>query len=261
MLFFLPGKFFKNLLGQIIGFFVILVTRQLVLVCLRLNTFSGFYRKRPAAGNIWFIVMEVWNVALSVGFMLARSIKMIVIGLLFIARTDTPFLAPGVGYVGRLNLDHYPVTFKRDLLLHDAHRHCWIERLGVMYLLKLKHRDQFATRGGSCWRLLWVLIFMPWMHKYRALSDAGMIDGEIQTSRKEDSKMRRQSIMLSMGRGGEVEVLKATNISLKDTVAEMADTLKKVLAENESLKQNLLQLQQNLPSSQDLFKDPERFEM
>lgn len=34
-------------------------------------------------------VLEAWNVALSVGFILARIIKVLVVSLFFIARIDT----------------------------------------------------------------------------------------------------------------------------------------------------------------------------
>ena len=41
--------------------------------------------------------------------------------------------------------------------------------LGTMYLLMLRHRDQFCNEAGSCWRLIFVYVLMPWLSKYRAM--------------------------------------------------------------------------------------------
>uniref|UniRef100_A0A7S2UC44 Uncharacterized protein n=2 Tax=Attheya septentrionalis TaxID=420275 RepID=A0A7S2UC44_9STRA len=65
----------------------------------------------------------------------------------------------------------YPQLFRKDLLSHEAHRHPFIERLGVMYMLKLRHGEHFARTSGSCWRLLFVFALMPWMRKYRILNN------------------------------------------------------------------------------------------
>jgi hypothetical protein len=94
-------------------------------------------------------------------------IKLLIAACLFIGRIDTPFLAPGVGRLGGLELDNYPTVFMKDLLQHEAHRHPYIEMIGVMYLMKLRYRDHFGSRAGTAWRLLFVYALMPWMHKYR----------------------------------------------------------------------------------------------
>jgi hypothetical protein len=36
-----------------------------------------------------------------------------------------------------------------------------------MYLMKLRYGEKFGSRAGSCWRLLFVYVLMPWLHKYR----------------------------------------------------------------------------------------------
>ena len=44
--------------------------------------------------------------------------------------------------------------------------------LGLMYLLKLRHGDDFCTTTGSSWRLIFVYVLMPWLSKYRAMRRA-----------------------------------------------------------------------------------------
>jgi hypothetical protein len=61
----------------------------------------------------------------------------------------------------------YPHTFRKAILAAEAHRHPYIERLGMMYLMKLKHGDKFGKRSSSTWRLLFVFALMPWLQKYR----------------------------------------------------------------------------------------------
>jgi hypothetical protein len=114
--------------------------------------------------------------------MLARTVQLLMVTAFYLGRLDTPVLAPGVGQVGPLVLDSYPIIFRKDLLLHDAHRHPYIERLGMMYMMKLVHGDGLANRAGSCWRLLMVLVLMPWLRKYR-----------IQTSEQESLELNNNT--------------------------------------------------------------------
>jgi hypothetical protein len=138
--------------------------------------YSAFYRKRPLSANISLLALEWANFTLSVGFVFLRVIKLMLAAGLFIGRIDTPFLAPRVGNIGNFELDGYPTIFLKDLLSHEAHRHPYIEQLGVMYLMKLRFRDDFGKRAGSCWRLIFVYALMPWMHQYRihVRKDAGL---------------------------------------------------------------------------------------
>lgn len=96
-----------------------------------------------------------------------RTCKLLITSALFVGRIDTPFLAPGIGRVGQLELDNYPTIFLKDVLSHEAHRHPYIETLGVMYLMKLRYGAHFGRRAGSTWRLIFVYALMPWLNKYR----------------------------------------------------------------------------------------------
>jgi hypothetical protein len=171
-----------SIVSPIAGFALILVIKIIVLILLRNLFFKNFYRKKPAAANLFFLIMEVWNVALSVGYIIMRVIKIILISLFYIARFDEPFLAPGVGRIGAIELDGFSLCFRKDLLLHEAHRHPYIELFGMLCLLKLRHREQFGSRANACWRLLYVLSIMPWMKKYRVRSSSDPIEMKVNST-------------------------------------------------------------------------------
>jgi len=155
------------ILAQVIGITVTYTVKILILLCLRSSFFHAFYRVKPAASNIMGVLLECWNLGLSPGFILGRTGQILGLGILYIGRMDTDFLAKGVASFGRVHLDTYSLTFRKDLLLHEAHRHPYIERLGVMYMLKLRYGKPFMTRAGRYWRILFTLALMPWMRKYR----------------------------------------------------------------------------------------------
>jgi len=67
-----------------------------------------------------------------------------------------------------VELDGFPHAFRRDLLVHEAHRHPYIEQFGLLCLLKVRCRDVFGRRANAAWRLLFILTLMPWLTKYRA---------------------------------------------------------------------------------------------
>jgi hypothetical protein len=108
--------------------------------------------------------------------MLIRLVKLLAISAFYIGRLDTPIFAPGVGMIGPIALDGHPIQFRKGLLLHDAHRHPYMERLGVIYLLKLRYGDQFGNRAGGQWRLIFVIALMPWLRRYRL--DDNVTNGE-----------------------------------------------------------------------------------
>jgi hypothetical protein len=77
-----------------------------------------------------------------------------------------------------------------------AHRHPYIEMLGICYLMKLRYRESFGSKAGAAWRLLFVYALLPWMHKYRiqVTSDMGfLLQGLLETTR--GSVMRNSALM------------------------------------------------------------------
>lgn len=148
---------------------VALVRLAIVCAC-RCTLWSSFYRVRPGAANIGILALEWGNFAISAGYILARSIKLLLAAMTFIGRIDTPFLAHNVGRIGPLELDNYPIVHMKDVLTHEAHRHPYIEQLGVIYLMKLRYTKHFGKRAGTCWRMIFVYALFPWLHKYRIMA-------------------------------------------------------------------------------------------
>ena len=104
----------------LLGILVIFLLRFVISKLFRDLYVSSFYRKHPGAINLINVVLECWNLAVSIGTMLARAIKLSIVTFLYIGRIDVPTFAPGVGTVGPLSLDNEHVSFKRDLLIHEA---------------------------------------------------------------------------------------------------------------------------------------------
>lgn len=90
-----------------------------------------------------------------------------VVTALYVGRIDRPVLADGL----ILDLDSLPRVYRQNLLSTESHRHPYIELLGLMYLMKLRHEDEFGTSSGTAWRLLFVGALMPWLKK-RRMQDA-----------------------------------------------------------------------------------------
>jgi hypothetical protein len=171
-------EIFLLFLSQIIGIVVTIVIKVVLMQVLRRTWYGGFYRKRIAGANIFMVLVECWNLALSSGYILARSIKFILLSIIYIARVDTPFLAEGAGYlVNQIPLDAYAISFRKDLLIHEAHRHPYMERWAMLYLLKIRHGSSFGTPAGAAWRILLTLALMPWLRNYRVHPSLGSAAG------------------------------------------------------------------------------------
>ena len=159
--------FAQRFVAIFIGVLIITLLRLVIITCCRIRYFQGLYRKRPGAANLGILALEWASFALSSGFIFVRMVKLLLAAGFSIGRIDRPFLAPGVGQIGPIELDNFPTIFLRDILAHEAHRHPYLELLGTMYLTKLRYGKHFGKAAGSCWRLLFVYALMPWLHRYR----------------------------------------------------------------------------------------------
>lgn len=175
-----------------------------------------------------FTVLEVWHIALTLGFVFIRSIKLILISILYVARIDTPFLARGVGRFGPVDLDSVAICFAKDLLIHEAHRHMLIERFGLLCMIKLKAGDKFGTRAGSAWRLLFVLITMPWLRKYRVGRNTVDVDEQIAQIKEEleiTDFWEREEKLLEIRN---LQSVKSMRTASKDTADEITTLHKRI---------------------------------
>ena len=136
------------------------------------------------------LTLDWANFALSIGFVTARIIKLLVTSVIFVGKIDTPLLQDGAI---TSKLDKIPHIFLKDVLLHEAHRHPYIEQLGLTYLMKLRYRNDFGKQSGSNWRLLFVYALMPWMSNYR-IQSAG-----------EDEVVEEQALDVAAGSASSIE--------------------------------------------------------
>lgn len=156
------------IVSGIIGVVVTTVIRIAILQAFRINWVKGYYRTQPAGINVLFIINEAWSLGLATWTIIVRAIRVLAVAIFYIGRLDTPVLAPNVGWLlNRFPPDLLPITFRKEVLVHDAHRHPFIERMGLLYMLKLRHGTNFGTQAGAMWRILITVALMPWLRRYR----------------------------------------------------------------------------------------------
>jgi hypothetical protein len=216
-----------SFIGNYLGLLIVIITRLIAVKCLRSAYFAAFYRKKPFSGNIMTIIMECYSVAISVWFMVVRGIKILIIGALYIGRIDTPLFAPGVGILGPIEIDNWPSVSRKEILVHEAHRHPYIEMLGFLYMMQLRYGSEFATRACSTWRLLFVSALMPWLHRFREVSRPTDVcrpedEGEL-SLQPEDLRFRSSSedYRVGLGEGRRPPLLRAAggiNAGSKDSM-------------------------------------------
>ena len=124
--------------------------------------------------NLTQLALECWFIGMGGGVLVVRFCQFILAACFFVGRTDVPFLSADVSLFGYI-FDYAPQSFVKDILVHEAHRHRYIERLFAMYMMKLKD-DSFGSEAGACWRQLFVVTLMPWFVKLRVFSDERLGD-------------------------------------------------------------------------------------
>jgi hypothetical protein len=121
------SQFVTFIIAQFIGIFVTVLPKIIGIVRFRAYSFGGYYRKKVAIVNIVYLLFECWNIAITVGFLMLRAIFLFLLAIFYIGRIDTPFLADEVDKFDfmphALYLDRAPVYYRKDLLIHEAHRY------------------------------------------------------------------------------------------------------------------------------------------
>lgn len=102
---------------------------------------------------------------------MGRLVQFLLASAFWIGRIDVPFLSNDVRF-GGYHFDTSPTSYRKDILLHDTHRHPFMLRLGSMYLMKLAYGDKFSSPAGTCWRNLFVIALMPWIKRYRVFENS-----------------------------------------------------------------------------------------
>lgn len=182
------------ILGWSLGLTVTISLKILLTTGCRSYQYRSFFRIRPGAARVSSLALECWYFGLASSTALGRILQFLLAAALWVGRIDVNFLADDVSFVG-YRFDYAPTNFVKDLLVHEAHRHPYIERLAQMYLMKLKHPHSFGTRAGAAWRQLAVVALFPWMSQFRVLpSEAARLPAaaaadEYDASHSSDSRM------------------------------------------------------------------------
>ena len=164
---------------------------MLVTGACRKAQYRAYYRIKPAAARVSGLASEVWYIGLAGSVLIARVTQFLAAALFWVGRIDVPYLSRDVVLFG-YGFDLVPDHFFKDLLVHEAHRHPYIEQLTQMYLMQLRHGDKFVNNACTAWRQLLILAIMPWLTKYRVFLDerrvAAEFEAEFEVEREEDEQ-------------------------------------------------------------------------
>jgi len=178
-----------DILAQVLGIAATIILRTILCMIFLRTAYAGFYRKMPAFANAFMFAVECWNIGLTILSVIVRVAKFLLATSLYAGRIDRPVLAEGLA----LDIDSLPRMFRQNLLSAEAHRHPYLIQLGQMYMMKLRHKDDFGTKAGSIWRLLFVSALMPWLRKKRIQDDVAIdvrISSRMESSRQQDEPER-----------------------------------------------------------------------
>lgn len=98
--------------------------------------------------------------------------------------------------------------------------------MGMFYLLKLRHGEKFASKAGSCWRLIFVSALFPWMSKYRIQARPNMCLEQMTEKSVYFTSSELDTDFLTLRTGYSQKELTSSEVDKK-----MIDDLEKTIAE------------------------------
>lgn len=67
------------------------------------------------------------------------------------------------------------MNFRKDILVTEAHRHPWLDRIGGVYMMRHHYGSAFGSNAGARWRQLFCAALMPWLKRYRNLRNLELV--------------------------------------------------------------------------------------
>jgi hypothetical protein len=168
------------------------IIKILLMSCCRSRNIKAFFRIKPRGANISTLALECWHIGLASGTLIGRLTQFLLAMAFWIGRIDSVFLSEEVEVMG-YRFDTVPIKFTTEILLHEAHRHPFVERMAAMYLMRLKYGEHFCSDAGAAWRRLFIATLFPWMLKYREGYDDNKADDEYEDFPVEDPENEQPS--------------------------------------------------------------------
>jgi len=170
--------FMLSLVAWALGLTITMTIKTVLVKLCRMGTYKAYYRKRPRAANLISLAMESWTLGVGGSTLISRLTQFLFASAFWIGRIDVKYLDDDVNLFG-YRFDTVPTHYRKEILSHEAHRHPLIDRLGTMYLMRLRYRNKFCSNAGCAWRRLFVQALMPWLVKYRVSNDTSNNDDSL----------------------------------------------------------------------------------
>jgi hypothetical protein len=150
-----------QVLGFAFGIGVSAVIGLILQAICRAKFVVALYRLSVLRANLASVFFECWNFSTAVLTILKRIGIVLATAFTGLGRIDIPFLHPLLG------MDAVADNFRREVLVHDAHLHPYLDRLSGMYMRRLRHKEKFGSVESQAWRSLFVIGLCPWLVKHR----------------------------------------------------------------------------------------------
>ena len=160
------------LLSWCLGLGITIGIKTVLMMLSRKEFHQALMRKRVKASNYNALAMECWQLGVGGGALLSRLGQFLFAASFWIGRIDVVFLDEDVSLFG-YSFDYVPINYRTELVVHEVHKHPWINRLGGMFLMRIKHGQDFSSVAGAKWRLLFTLSLFPWLARYRKKRGGG----------------------------------------------------------------------------------------